>query len=347
MDRQRLIFRGRVIVDNDTLAAVNIVEGSVVHLVVRPEEQSSADSTTAGNTTTSSQTRTNANTSGTTPSFLSGLPGAANILFHSMEVSPDSTPETLARQVTESLMGAFTSFINGGSTTSGNDHATSVPQSFSFPLPGVPLSRPAPNTNASSASAPSSQTRSNRTPMAAAIGRITSRPSFSQAPTSPANRSNDVSHQLVRSNYSRAMYNLNQDLSRLALSPEPSSPRSTNQDVALLESNFMAFSHIFAAMSAACADMGRILGGSEGDAGRLPWDRLHNYLSILHDLPLLMIVQRRLLTTIRANADGGVELPHHLDVPSFLDRAINLTGDSPVTGNTTSIADSMNIEPPE
>ena len=58
-------------------------------------------------------------------------------------------------------------------------------------------------------------------------------------------------------------------------------------------------------------------------------------------LSTLMVVQRRLLASIRSNR-GAVELPNFLDVPAFLDRPL---GAAPSTSNT--VNNNSNIEPPE
>lgn len=148
-------------------------------------------------------------------------------------------------------------------------------------------------------------------------------------------------HPLVRIHTRQAVTNLTQDLSRLSthddgntlfdtLNTVPSPDLST---ASLLEASLEAFERVYWMLASGCREV------REGMAsGQMPWDQLHNLSALLQDLPTLMVVQRRLLASVRSNR-GAVELPDFLDVPAFLDR--------PVESSTNTTVNNSTIEPPE
>lgn len=196
-------------------------------------------------------------------------------------------------------------------------------------------------------------------------------------------------HQTVRTDPRRALQNLNEELSRLTtfadgadlfpLSTSPlmvapmgreeedplNNPRAT--DTNLLVNNLAHFERAYLMLCNGCRELRVSLEQGETTTTAasappvLPWDRLANLMALLHELPLLMISQRRLLGSLRAvPPHGSVELPPSLDVPSFLARETGeKVGDSgnganenrdsgSGSGPIAAIPNSMDtIEPPE
>lgn len=267
--------------NGETLQSYGVEEGSVLHLVERPVD-------VAGE---SAQAR---------PRLNIPLPprGATNVLFHTVEVDPDN-PIGMAAQITNSLMGAIGSYM----TNTG----------------AVPF-EDAPNPNNVTAGSTTASTAGPRAYSRPAGGRTNSDSHFG-------------AHQLVRADTQRVLTNLIDELHRLTThsdgtslfpsivaSPTIRSPSSTGSSVAsdlqLLDETLRGYERTYWMLASACREV------REGMvAGRMPWDQLHNVTGMLQEVPLLMLVQRRLLTSLRAREGGVVvEMPRLLDVPSFLDR---------------------------
>lgn len=334
MDQQRLIFRGRVLKNGELLSQYSLENESVLHLVERPfepihphsqihnhghDQQHSTLPPTQGrhqSTTTRSTTTT------TTSRTLNGP--NSRVLFHAMDVDPSGGPLSMAAQISNSILGAI-----GGAFGIPPESIPVPPMTNGNDVPVAPTSENAP------ATATTATTSTNAgTPLSAP--RIISRPARSTTDLLGGN------HALVRVETRRALDNLNEDLHRISTFASDgvdlfSSSTRQNTNDELLDT-LGSFEHAYWMLASACREL------REGaQIGQLPWDRLHNLLAMLHEVPLLMVVQRRLLSTMRARPVGSegsnYELPVTLDVPHFLDR--------PVTNVDITRSVTLDVEPPE
>jgi hypothetical protein len=314
----------------ELLSAYGLENESVLHLVERP----------AGVPETLATEE-----SSSTPSVL--RPSRTEMLFHTMSVDPSQGPLSMAGQVTQSLMGAFTHLFSG----------QEIPATFTgsfVPTTGTTNPNPSPNPdNPAPAPAPT-----HASPTSTTTIRVTSRPGSRQLDPRHGDNDTIATHQLVRTGTIRVLSNLNSELERICtlsngnglFPPEPTPlivPESMDENDAnrvTLMRNFHGFEQAYSMMATACRELKESI-----DSGNsIPWDRLHNTLSILQELPLLMTVQRRLLSTIKARPDQSLELPALLDVPRFLDRpsSTELRDNSNEThGNGR--GNDADIEPPE
>lgn len=355
--------------DGETLASYGIENGSVLHFVERPVGVMNELPNSAANNSTPA-----ANEIPTLSNMLAT--GRGGVLFHSMELDPTANPAALAAQITSSLMGAISGVFGpdtADSTESSPAAAASTTRAEALPANTAPAAAPAGRsartatarsaTNfvpfstseaaAAAAAALSHQTRRMMSrPSAARSSRLPSSSGLQQSPPPYQQPPTTLGHSLVRTEARAAVANLTHDLSRLSTHEDgsplfatlggadggqrhrPSSPAALLQltPPELLQTSLEAFERVYWMLASGCREI------REGvAAGQVPWDRLHNLLAMLQELPSLMIVQRRLLASIRSGR-GTVELPGYLDVPEFLERPIQ---DDPRT------PPSNIIEPPE
>lgn len=285
--------------NGESLHSYGVEEGSVLHLVERPVETAAE----------SAQSRPRLNLPLSLPL---GPRGQTSVLYRTVEVDP-TNPIGVAAQITNSLMGAFNSFMSASGMSPADD--SSAPSHPPHP-PHPP--QPRQPRQATSESDPVMGAGG----AASGAGRVYSRPTT----TRTGSETHLGAHQLVRTDTNRALNNLIEDLNRLTthsdgsdlFSSIPNDGSSTaTPECQLLEETLRCFERTYWMLASACREV------REGvQAGRVPWDRLHNFTGMLQEMPLLMLVQRRLLTSLRAREGVLVEMPRLLDVPSFLDREI-------------------------
>lgn len=246
------------------------------------------------------------------PEALRNIPG---VVFHAMQVDASEGPASMATQITQSIMGALSNVFGGSggeAPVSANVAPTTGPSAGES------------STRSTSRTATSSELPTGSNSIPGLRGRVFSRP------TIRASEGTVSTHQLVRAETPRALASLIDDLARITTDNEgldlfPTANVATSslensqtlsEELQLLKRSLAAFERTYWMLASANREIREGLA-----AGALPWDRLHNLLAMLQDMPLLMVVQRRLLSTLRSRPGSShPELPSSLDVPSFLDR---------------------------
>ncbi|PJF16921.1 Ubiquilin [Paramicrosporidium saccamoebae] len=283
--RQRIIYRGRVLKVGQLLSTYGLEDGSILHMVERPLDAPEMSSEQ--------------------PHPQRGPFPRAGMMFHSLEVDPNMGPLSMAGQVTQSLMGAF-SHLFGQDAQSG----------ASGPITGPSQSAEA---------APNSSTHSTTPP------RVNSRPSRRIADAGGTGE-----HYIFRTETKRALLSLSAELRRICTFSDGADifplehpfsvlkPPLTDIDDAELISNLQSFESAYLMLASGCREL------HEGmSRGILAQDQLYNLAAILQEIPLLMIVQRRLLSTLRARPNGQFEIPATMDMPGILNHVNNPSEGTP------------------
>jgi hypothetical protein len=287
-DRQRIIFKGRVLKNGHTLASYGLTDNCVVHLVEKPLVESA---TGAAASSAAPATAFNGD------SAHRMMQGSANVLFHTMQLDPNATQAEINQEITSSLMNAFGSVFG------------------TFPSP-VNNTRATNNTSAASTNTNTGSTR------------VQSRASGIRTGEGALN-----SQTLTRTSVEEALNTLNVELQRITRLSDGSPLFPVGQEsiaydestrVGLFQRNLELFEQTYGMMAMACSFLRN--SAASANAIDLPLEHLLNFTALLQQLPLLMVSQRRLMTTLRTR-DGTIELPSSLDIPSFFSTRQNSGGE--------------------
>jgi len=306
-DRQRLIFRGRALRDRDSLSLYRIEAGNVVHLV-----ESLSDVPPSNRTGEPATGPTIHNSSFNIP----GMMGTVFVQSSTTEIpdealSSGTSHGQLVQQAIQAAMSAM-----------GQQLAGQLPSSVTSTIQAAMGGLNTPPT------APGSSPMNQEPISPRTISRLPVNAQRSNGDGPPSN------HQLVRAPTERILGNLHNDLRRLhgfvqaPLHPASDYPNLSDGDALL---SLLRTLELYERLHLGLAETSRLLRQGIASA-TIPWDRLHNFVAALQELPTMLLVLRRLLSTLRVSMGpngSAIELPIVLDAPSYMDRPPVLNIDPP------------------